>query len=91
MKRFPVLNQQYGPRSERLAMPSDVPWEFAETFREQAMHNHGQTLERLAERGGLAPEEMWHAAKGFRLSPFRCTKQEAVDWLNSKLARRVKA
>lgn len=35
-----------------------VPWALLEAHRRQAMKNHGQTLERLKERGGLSPSEM---------------------------------
>ncbi len=88
-RTFRVLNQQGVRRSEEVAMPRNVPWSFVETFRAQAEYNHGQTLERLNERGGLAPEEMWLAAHGKRL--FRDgeppSTQGAVDWLNGELAK----
>jgi hypothetical protein len=35
-----------------------VPWAMVEPHQRQAKINHGQTLERLAERGGLGPDEM---------------------------------
>jgi hypothetical protein len=38
-------------------MPS-VPWVLLAPHEMQAERNHGQTLERLAERGGLSPCEM---------------------------------
>ena len=34
-----------------------VPWFLMELHKKQADTNHGQTLERLAERGGLCPSE----------------------------------
>ena len=34
-----------------------LAWAIIEPHREQAMKNHGQTLERLRERGGLGPCE----------------------------------
>lgn len=80
-KRFPVLNQQAGRRSQQKQMPRTVPWEFAERFRKQAEENHSQTLERLAERGGLAPEEMWLAAHGHGLFKVHIDEQTAIDWL----------
>jgi len=78
--RFPVLNQQNCRPSEQKLMPRSVPWAFVEAFRQQAEQNHGQTLERLAERGGLAPEEMWLAAHGLRLRDMP-DEQVAIDWL----------
>lgn len=72
MKTFPVL-WQHGrndvDRMLELHCPRLVPWEFVAEHHEQCQKNHDQTLERLAERGGLAPSEMvavvedrpWHA------------------------------
>ena len=36
----------------------EVPWNFVEPARKQIETNHGQTLERLAERGGLCWYEL---------------------------------
>jgi hypothetical protein len=65
--RFPVL-RGYAPRPI-VRFPTGVPWALVEPHRAQAPRNHFQTLERLAERGGLAPSELvavledrpWHA------------------------------
>lgn len=79
---FPVLNQQYNvPREKRLMFPASVPWAFAETFRKQAQRNHSQTLERLAERGGLSPDEMWLAAHGQRFQDRAPSTEECLVWL----------
>ena len=51
-KGFPILR----PWNHRGALPNFVDW--AALNREQANINHGQTLERLAERGGLSPDEI---------------------------------
>jgi hypothetical protein len=48
-----------------------IAWRIIEPHREQANINHGQTLERLAQRGGLSPDELvavledrkWHKMK----------------------------
>lgn len=79
-RRFPVLDQQNCHPRDRKMMPRSVPWDFVERFRAQAERNHDQTLERLAERGGLAPEEMWLAAHGHDLD-VEVDEQEAIDWL----------
>ena len=62
------------------ALPRFVPWSLLEPHREQADTNHGQTLERLAERGGLDPCEMWCVIndKKWRDAP---TLVVAVAWL----------
>lgn len=88
---FPVLNQQSRRWTERKKMPRSVPWAFAEKFRLQALENHAQTLERLADRGGLAPEEMYLAAHGLKL--FRHGLDEttledvAIAWLYEELTK----
>ena len=87
-RRFSVITQQSSVhRDIRARWPRSIPWTFAETFREQAEDNHDQTLERLHERGGLAPEEIWRAAHGKTLfrdeSP---SEQECGEWLITKVA-----
>lgn len=47
MQNFPILNGQL----------RWIPWELIGPHEEQALSNHGQTLKRLAERGGLCPSE----------------------------------
>lgn len=42
----------------------ELPWAFVEQWRAQIERNHGQTLERLAERGGLDESEIYSAAHG---------------------------
>lgn len=53
---FPVL----GAKSREAApgTPTSVPWSMLAPHERQARINHGQTLRRLAERGGLSPCEM---------------------------------
>jgi len=48
-RRFPILGTG-----------ETVPWSFVEPHREWAMKHHYQTLERLAERGGLSWGELRH-------------------------------
>jgi hypothetical protein len=84
-RQFRVLRGQSRlPSVERDRWPATVPWSLVEPWREQAEENHGQTLERLNERGGLAPQEMWLAAHGFGLRSTdlkRITEREAGEWL----------
>jgi hypothetical protein len=49
-RMFPILGPMWAPR--------EVPWNLVEPHRRQALANHHQTLERLAERGGLDPTEL---------------------------------
>jgi hypothetical protein len=93
MKRFPALTGQSRlPQAVRDRWPRSVPWTFVETFREQAEDNHSQTLVRLAERGGLGPDEMWLAAHGQPLSRFKRTltmpSEEACgEWLIDEMRK----
>lgn len=43
---------------ERLGCPRSVPWRLLAPHEKQALRNHGQTMQRLAERGGLSPAEL---------------------------------
>lgn len=49
-RMFPVL-LRHGQRAW-------VPWDLVAPHETQAMKNHGQTLERMSERGGLSPDEL---------------------------------
>ncbi len=92
-KRFPVITgQSRVPREIRVRWPRDVPWTFIEKFRAQIESNHDQKLERIAQRGGLAPEEIWLAAHAQSLSHFRQTvappsEQECGEWLIAEMAK----
>lgn len=64
-RRFPVLAHKRHPRDAFGDYAgTSIPWALVEPWRRQAMRNHGQTLERLAERGGLHPIEMYNCAHG---------------------------
>jgi len=89
LKRFPVLkgyqlNRAVG-REKAALCPDTVPWSLVGGHEEQAQRNHSQTLTRLAERGGLSPEELygvvhdlpWHKKSG----EVQITEEGAVDWL----------
>lgn len=90
-RRFPVIKGQSRlPQVVRDRWPRSVPWSFVEAFRDQAEANHGQTLERLAERGGLGPDEMWLAAHGlglFRSKVQPPTEAECGEWLIAAMQR----
>jgi hypothetical protein len=60
-KEFPVLYHKPIRETDiefRLDVPRYVPWEIFIGHERQVDRNHDQTLERLAERGGLHPTEM---------------------------------
>ncbi|MGR0185492.1 hypothetical protein [Azospirillum aestuarii] len=53
-RAFPILYPTRRPADA----PRSIAWGLVAPHRAQAQINHGQTLERLAERGGLAPCEL---------------------------------
>ena len=52
-----------------------VPWNVVENHDAMAQSNHGQTLKRLAERGGMAPREMLKIIQGEPLFPYTKGKE----------------
>lgn len=50
-RQFPIINAKGIIRS--------VPWRLVEPHRARAESNHGQSLEKLAHRGGLSWEELF--------------------------------
>lgn len=67
-RTFPVLWQSLRSDDKAtlssLGVPRCVPWGFVEPHEKQAWTNHGQTLARLAQRGGLSPAELLAIATG---------------------------
>lgn len=66
---FPIMSEQDSPAFR-------IPWGLAERARSQMERNHSQTMERLAERGGLSAREMAMALQGIPL-------KHVVDYLPS--------
>lgn len=92
-RMFPVLRGQSDlPRRVRERWPREIPWRLVDAWRAQAYQNHDQTLDRLAERGGLAPEELWAIAHGVqwrtrgRDLPPAITEESAGEWLIALVA-----
>jgi hypothetical protein len=80
---FPLLDQGRTPRQMREdPRPAGVPYAYA------ANRNHGQTLDRLADRGGLCPTEMLAVVNNWtarQLSRFEISEDEAVVRLHDTL------
>lgn len=71
-RRFPVM---HGP---------SVPWRMVEPYEAQAVLNHGQSLARLAERGGLSPRELWLVVRGLGLEARRTVGEaDALLWVTA--------
>lgn len=64
---FPVMKgYDWDRKRPGVECPNRVPWGMLLPYEKQAMTNHSQTLRRLAERGGLCPEEMAGIMQGLR-------------------------
>jgi len=55
-RRFPVLLGRQ--RSVWAGVPDSIPWNAVSAHEHQVRANHGQSLEILAQRGGLSPYEL---------------------------------
>jgi hypothetical protein len=71
-----------------LAAPSDcpksVPWYMVEDHARQVQYNHDQSVQRLAERGGLNPIELYLVLHDRPLSDHRRVSMErAVEYLKT--------
>lgn len=53
---FPIMSE-YQERRRNPDLRRSIPWAMIAPHEAQAQHNHSQTLQRLAERGGLSPNE----------------------------------
>lgn len=74
MKTFPVLNAPPG-------CAKTVPFEALSELR--ALVNHGQSLQRLAERGGLSPKEIWLNINNINIIDHnRITTEDAIYLVN---------
>ena len=85
MTGFPILKSH---RNEDA--PDYVPWSLVEDHDAQAQRNHsGQTLERLAQRGGLGVIELWAVCHDMPYPRGRGHDEadpKYLNWLKSRLA-----
>ena len=83
-KRFPVLFDEPHTREARARLadiPRMVPWEKVEPLRASCMRMHDQTLERLAERGGLGISEFYVHVHGLGIRSFKgLTDDVVIPW-----------
>ena len=79
---FPILNVDLRNKEWNGRWPTYFPWGLLWPHQAQAEDNHGQSLERLAERGGLSVVEMLFIIQGktWRNAP-RVTMTEAMRQL----------
>lgn len=91
-RRYPLLLDSRDRRDYPL-LPNSVPWGMVDTTvaRRQARENHSQSLERLAERGGLHPVELIAVMDG---KPYprglgTANLKAHTDWAAAEVLRRV--
>lgn len=71
-------------RRSKTQYPHSVPWDLVKDHDEQAQSNHSQSLERLAERGGLSPLELWCVVNDKKWhEKGNMTEAKAIKWLRS--------
>lgn len=76
--KFPIMGNGYGVKR------GYVPMEFMQRFEQQAIRNHSQSISRLAERGGLTPQEAMAVIQG-RSWDDRRWRDEDAAWANLQL------
>jgi len=76
--KFPIMGEAYGVKR------GFVPMEFMQRYEKQAIHNHSQSISRLAERGGLTPQEAMAVIQGQPWHDRRWRDDDAA-WANLQL------
>lgn len=80
--KFPVLHHYR--REPGDGMPDFVRWD--KLSEDQAYIGHGQTLERLAERGGLSPREIVANVKGLHFREIRGVGYASIRIIVNQIA-----
>lgn len=75
-KMFPIMGVRNGSRKVRFDF--SIPWSLIEPHAAQAQKNHQQTLERLAERGGLDATEALAVLEERGWEPMKSEDAEAI-------------
>lgn len=78
-KKFKVL-RGFGDKRE---LPIYFPWELLNE--NNAMKFHSQTLNRLNERGGLSPEEIYCNVTSTLYHTVKFNPDKVVEWLNKQI------
>ena len=85
---FPILRGYTRQEKEREARcPRSIPWSLVAPHEEQAKRNHGQSLEKLASRGGLSPRELCLVLMNRPLFPDfgKVSDEEAIEYILERL------
>lgn len=76
-RRFKIMG------GHRMGLGS-IPWQLILRHEAQVKENHGDTLERLHERGGLSVEELWFVLQDKKITPLTPfpTEREAYEFVS---------
>lgn len=82
LKRFKIIKDSHFNKDLQRC-PDFVPWDLVAPHEKQAKENHSQTLERLNERGGLSPKELYAVVNDKSLSQWDNlpSEKECIDWI----------
>lgn len=87
IKRFPILqhdDEWYIAYRTRVPYPKSIAWAVVAPHEKQAVLNHRQSLQGLANRGGLSPMELYLVMHDLDLREYRHhTTSEALAWLHT--------
>ena len=86
-QRFTIMRTHLSP-DLRDKCPPSVDFLTVEPYEAQAQRNHGQTLQRLSERGGLAPDELVAVMEGRSWASRTMSGEDAVKRLLDLLNER---
>ena len=79
-RMFPILLPEEWKRKFPNC-PEEIPWALVALHEDQARRNHSQTLERLAQRGGLSPAEIMCILHNHDYIP-EIKVEHAIMWLH---------
>jgi hypothetical protein len=92
-RQFPIISTE---EERQVGIPLSVPFAWAVQFDQQARKNHsGQSIERLAQRGGLGIEELYAVVNGLTFASTMDELrgkplEEVVKWLETQLEEYAK-
>lgn len=88
MKMFNILNSCSDHKKYPLPIPKEIPWEIVEPHEKQALNNHcGQSLQKLHNRGGLCPGELWYVLHDKPITRPFVDFSTAVDYIICRIQK----
>lgn len=90
MRRFKILKTGSLFNKVLYDCPDSIPWAMIASHEAQAIKTHDQTLERLDERGGLSPTELYAVLNDISYSKVTLTEYQCVAWIINKMNQHLK-